>query len=120
MTGEQGADGILRVEPSRRGALAAMALGVTVLTPVVWDVIKWEVARPAEMQEIRDAMTQNTRDIGQLSEIVKVIVSQNAEDRGRVQQQLTDHEHRISDIEGEISPEVLPRHGDRRPGVIPK
>lgn len=121
MTGEMDGDGVFRVEPSRRGIMAALALAVTVLCPVVWDMVKYEVARPAETQALRDAIAENTRNIGQLSELIKVMVAQGAADRNSVQNQLTDHEHRISDIEGVLSPDmVLPRHGDRRPGVNPK
>ena len=131
VTVQRDVEGKERFEPTRRGWFAVACLMVTVLSPMVWDVVKTEVARPVEMQQLHDDIKATATAIDVLAKAVTsgrqqddardLIIRQQLETQGRQldsdHQTLDDHGHRIDWLENRVQSAPLPRPGDRRPGT---
>ena len=132
MTMQREPNGKQGIEPTPRGWFAVACLFVTVLSPMVWDVVKTEVARPVEMQQLHDDIKATALAVNELAKAVAsgrqqddardVIIRQQLDVQGRQldsdKQTLDDHGHRIDWLENRSRETMpLPRQGDRRPGV---
>ena len=131
VTVQRDVEGKERFEPTRRGWFAVACLMVTVLSPMAWDVVKTEVARPVEMQQLHDDIKATATAIDVLAKAVvsgrqqddarDVIIRQQLDVQGRQldsdHQTLDEHGHRIDWLENTVRSAPSPRPGDRRPGT---
>ena len=98
MVGTQGADGVVRLALSRATFLWMAGFILTAFGTVAWDAAHYALRLPVEQQELRDALAENARSLGQLSDIVKAMAKENTEQNAQSQRRLDDHEHRIGDM----------------------